>query len=144
MILYNGLTLAYIGDGYYEMWIRQYCLSKGYTLVNDLHNLAVSYTNAKAQAYVATILNNDFYTDGEIKIFKRGRNQTATHKPKNSDVTTYNKSTGFEAVIGYLYLDKNFERLNEILNFTVSMIEKNLAEIKNQIPNNEVDFSKTE
>lgn len=131
MILYNGLTLAYVGDAYYEMWVRQYCLSKGFTLVNDLHNLAVSYTNSKSQAIAADQLINELYTEDEQKIYKRGRNQTATHKPKNADVGTYNKSTGFEAVIGYLYLEKNWERLEVILNFSVEVIEKNREEISN-------------
>ncbi|MDY0023553.1 MAG: ribonuclease III domain-containing protein [Candidatus Izemoplasmatales bacterium] len=129
MILYNGLTLAYIGDSYYEMWIRDYCLSKGYTLVNDLHNMAIGYTGSVYQAIAAAALLNDFYTEEEIKIYKRGRNQNATHKPKNADVKTYNMSTGFEAVIGYLYLKKDFERLENILTFAVLAIEKETQKI---------------
>ncbi|MDT8337240.1 MAG: ribonuclease III domain-containing protein [Candidatus Izemoplasmatales bacterium] len=130
MILYNGLTLAYIGDSYYEMRVRQYCLDQGYTLVNDLHNLAIRYTNSKSQALAANSMYDNFYTEEEQKIFKRGRNQTASHKPKNSDVQTYNKSTGFEAVIGYLYLDKNWDRLDEIFAFSINVIDKNFEENK--------------
>lgn len=130
MILYNGLTLAYIGDAYYEMLVRQYCLNQGYTLVNDLHNNSVRYTNSKSQALAANVMYDNFYTEEEQKIFKRGRNQTASHKPKNSDVQTYNKSTGFEAVIGYLYLDKNWKRIEEIFAFSINAIDKNYEENK--------------
>lgn len=122
MILYNGLTLAYIGDAYYELWIRNYGLSLGLTLVNDLHNLAIKYTNSKSQAQAAYYLIDNFYTDEEIKIFKRGRNQTSTHKPKNADIATYNNSSGFEAVIGYLYLSDNLNRLEEILKIAIKAI----------------------
>ena len=129
MILYNGLTLAYIGDSYYEMWIRDYCLNKRFTLVNDLHNIAVKYTNANAQALAARQLINEVFTEEEVKIYKRGRNQTATHKPKNADVSTYNTATGFEAVIGYLFLQEDFSRLETILTFSVLAIEKETQKI---------------
>lgn len=129
MILYNGLTLAYIGDAYYELWIRNYLLEKGKTLVKGLHNGAVVFTQATSQAKAAYALIDGFYTEDEKKIFKRGRNQSATHKPKNADVSTYNHSTGFEAVIGYLYLKKEFDRLQAILRYSVDYIEKNSEEL---------------
>lgn len=114
MIQYNGLTLAYVGDAFYELAVRNYLLSKQLTKVNELHDHAVSYTNAFSQAKAARHMLEGFYTEAEITIYKRGRNATASHKPKNADVVTYNTSTGFEAVIGYLYLDHNEKRLNEI------------------------------
>ncbi len=125
MILYNGLTLAYVGDAYYEMWIRDYVIKQGFTLVNDLHNQAIKYTQSTAQALAAMRLYDEFYTEEEQKIFKRGRNQSASHKPKNADVQTYNKSTGFEAVIGYLYLSKDLIRIDEIIKYAVKVIEEN-------------------
>ena len=133
MILYNGLTLAYIGDAYYEMWIRKYGLSLGFTLVNDLHNIAVKYTNANAQALAARQLINEVFTEEEVKIYKRGRNQTATHKPKNSDVSTYNTATGFEAVIGYLFLQEDFSRLETILKIAVETVDKNINKTSEKI-----------
>ena len=102
MILYNGLTLAYIGDAYYELWIRDYCLQKGDTLVRDLHKRAILYTQATAQALAANKLVEEFYSEAEISIFKRGRNHSATHKPKNADVQTYNKS------LNYRFLDIDY------------------------------------
>ncbi len=124
MIQYNGLTLAYIGDAYFELAVRNYLLDKGITKVNDLHTNAILYTNANSQAKIARKLIKDFYSDNEINIYKRGRNSNSTHKPKNSDVITYNTSTGFEAVIGYLYLDSQFDRLDKLLKKSFSIIEK--------------------
>jgi len=124
MIQYNGLTLAYIGDAYYELAVRNYLLDKRITKVNDLHKNAILYTNANSQAKAARELIKKFYSDEEISIYKRGRNANATHKPKNSDIITYNISTGFEAVIGYLYLDTQFDRLNSILLKAFNIIEK--------------------
>ena len=125
MIQYNGLTLAYIGDAYYELKIREHLLNKKLTKVNDLHQGAIKYTSAVSQAKAVYFLIEEFYSEAEMNIFKRGRNQSATHKPKNTDIQTYNKSTGFEAVIGYLFLKNDFKRLNELINFTISILEKN-------------------
>ncbi|XFA98238.1 Mini-ribonuclease 3 [Candidatus Izemoplasma sp. B36] len=124
MIQYNGLTLAYIGDAYYELKIREYLLLKNVTKVNALHQNAIKFTSAINQAKAVTYLIDNFYTEKELSIFKRGRNQSATHKPKNTDVQTYNKSTGFEAVIGYLYLANDSTRLNELINYTIEILEK--------------------
>lgn len=124
MIQYNGLTLAYIGDAYYELKIREYLLLKNVTKVNSLHQNAIKFTSAISQAKATTYLIDNFYTEKELSIFKRGRNQSATHKPKNTDVQTYNKSTGFEAVIGYLYLANDLTRLNELINYTIEILEK--------------------
>lgn len=122
MIQYNGLTLAYIGDAVYELHIREYLLKQGLTKVNDLHQNAVKYTNASAQALAALKMLEGFYTDKEAQIFKRGRNQSATHKPKNTDVQTYNQSTGFESVIGYLYLDQQSDRVTALMDKAIEFI----------------------
>lgn len=120
----NGLTLAYIGDAVYELAIRKHLISQGLTKVNDLHNQAIKYTQASAQALAALKLVDSYYTKDEINTFKRGRNQSATHKPKNTDVSTYNKSTGFEAVLGHLYLDNKQDRLNNIISKTIQFIDE--------------------
>lgn len=125
MILYNGLTLAYIGDALFELKIREYLLNKGITKVKNLHNEAIKFTQAKAQAEIAFELVNSYLSEEEISIIKRGRNQNATHKPKNADIQTYNMATGFESLIGYLYLQKNEQRLNEIIDIAMKIIEKN-------------------
>lgn len=122
MILHNGLTLAYIGDAVYELRIREYLLKTGLTKVNDLHQNAIQFTQASGQSLAALKMIEDFYTDKEIAIFKRGRNQSATHKPKNADIQTYNQSTGFESVIGYLYLEGSNERLNVLIDKAIEII----------------------
>ncbi|MCK4551412.1 MAG: ribonuclease III [Tenericutes bacterium] len=124
MMQYNGLTLAYIGDAYYELSIREYLLSNKITKVNELHQGAIKFTSAINQAKAVTFLIDNFYNEEEVLIFKRGRNQNATHKPKNAGIQTYNRATGFESVIGYLYLMGNVERLNELIQYTIKVLEK--------------------
>lgn len=124
MIQLNGLTLAYIGDAYYELKIREYLINKKLTKVNDLHNNAIQFTSAMNQAKAVMVLLDECYTEEEIGIYKRGRNQNSSHKPKNADVQTYNKATGFESVIGYLYLKQNYERLDQIINMTIQILEE--------------------
>ena len=121
---YNGLTLAYIGDAYYELKIREYLLSQKLTKVNNLHNSAIKFTSAVSQAKAAIALLDSFYTEEETAVFKRGRNQNSSHKPKNADVQTYNKATGFESVIGYLYLKNNQDRLDQLMNMTIQILEE--------------------
>lgn len=123
MILHNGLTLAYIGDAVYEVAIRKHLLDLKLTKVNDLHKNAIKYTSANSQAKACKVLLQDVFTEEEIKIFKRGRNQTSTHKPKNSDLATYTTSTGFEAVLGYHYLDDNKTRLDELILKSIEILE---------------------
>lgn len=129
MIQYNGLTLAYIGDAIYELEIRNYLLKKGWTKVHDLHQNAVKFTNSSSQSKAALIMVDSFYTDKEVQVFKRGRNQSASHKPKNVDVQTYNQSTGFEAVIGYLYLNQSFERVDEVIQKTIEILSTRVENI---------------
>ncbi len=124
MIQYNGLTLAYIGDAYYELQIREYLLNNKFTKVNDLHQNAIKFTSAVNQAKAARVLIEEFYTEAEKQIFKRGRNQNSSHKPKNADVVTYNVATGFETVIGYLYLNGEIERVNELIKKTTNILEE--------------------
>ncbi|HPJ23840.1 MAG TPA: ribonuclease III domain-containing protein [Bacillota bacterium] len=124
MIQYNGLTLAYIGDAYFELAVRQHLLEKNITKVNDLHNNAVGFTNANAQAEAVTYLLNHFFDEEEISVYKRGRNQSSTHKPKNADIQTYNIATGLESVIGFLYLEKRLERLEDLLKTIFKVLEE--------------------
>lgn len=124
MIQLNGLTLAYIGDAYYELKIREYLLEKNLTKVNDLHNAAIKFTSAVNQANAAMVLIEQFYDEEEMQIFKRGRNQNSSHKPKNVDIQTYNKATGFESVIGYLFLKKDSGRLEQLILKTIQILEE--------------------
>lgn len=122
MIQHNGLTLAYLGDAIYELFVRRHLLNQGLTKVHDLHQQAILYTNSVSQAKAALKMVEDYYTEKEVSIFKRGRNQSASHKPKNTDVQTYNRSTGFEAVLGYLYLDGQKDRMNDVMTYTINYL----------------------
>lgn len=114
----NSLALAYIGDAIYEIYIREYLLSKGICKVNDLQKEAVKYVSAKAQYnYLSKMIDDHIFTDEELNIIFRARNHKVDHKPKNCDITTYKYATGLEAIIGYLYLNKNYQRINEIMNY---------------------------
>lgn len=119
----NGLALAYIGDAYYELEVRNRLIEKGYTNVNILHNKAVNYTSSKAQsAIIEYFIENDFLDKKEQMAFKRGRNNSSTGR-KNVDAKTYVMATGFESLIGYLYIN-NKKRLNEIMELAFKYIEK--------------------
>lgn len=119
----NGQTLAYLGDAYYEQVIRLHVISKGYRHVNKLHNLAVKYTAGEAQAnIIEDLLANEMLSEDEISIFKRGRNASTSGR-KNIDGKTYSLSTGYEALIGYLYLN-DLERCNYIIDLSIKIIEK--------------------
>lgn len=121
MIQENGLTLAYIGDAVYELKIRDYLLTQKYVKVNDLHKHAINYTSATNQAKAIDYLMPSL-SEEEIEYYKRGRNSGGTHKPKNSSLNEYRKATGFEALIGYLYLIKNEERLSEIIDLSINFL----------------------
>ena len=112
----NVITLAYIGDAIYEIYIREKLIEQGIQKVEELQKEATKYVSAKGQANILNnLLENNILTEEEIDIIKRGRNNKRSSHPKHTDIITYKLSTGFEALIGYLYLSKNIKRLEEIL-----------------------------
>ncbi len=115
--LYNGLSLAYIGDAVFEIYVRKHVLSLGVTKVNNLHKRVVEYTSGEAQAKtIKSFLNDNVLTEEEISIYKRGRNSHVNSNRKNIDLANYLDATGFEALIGYLYLSEQIDRLEELIN----------------------------
>lgn len=120
----GALSLAFIGDAVYELVIRQYILSKGDARVKTLHNICVGLVNADRQAQLADLLL-PILTEEETAVFKRGRNTHAGHTPKNKSEAVYHKSTGFEALVGYLYLKKDFDRLFELFTLILSQGDEN-------------------
>ena len=115
MIQLNGTTLAYIGDAVYELMIREALIEQGFHKVENLHKEAIKYVSAKGQMAALDILY-DQLTEEEITYFKRGRNASSYRKPKNTDMAVYKQATGFEALIGYLYITKQEERLKTLMN----------------------------
>ena len=111
----NVLTLAYIGDAIYEVYIRKFLIDQGISKVNSLQKTAINYVSSKNQAKFVTILINDnFFNDIELEIIKRARNHKS-RIPKNTDIITYKYATSLEAVIGYLYLENKIDRINLIM-----------------------------
>ncbi len=120
----GGLSLAFIGDAVYEIIIRNYILSKGEAKVSSMHKDSVKYVNADYQADAMERLM-PCLTEEEISVFKRGRNAHSAHTPKNKSEAQYHKSTGFEALIGYIYLKKDMKRLEELLSVILPEGENN-------------------
>jgi ribonuclease-3 family protein len=112
----NSIVLAYIGDAVYSLYTREKLTFYSDLKVNDLHKLASSEVRASSQAEFADILM-PVLTEEESDIFRRARNAKKTTKAKNATVAEYNKSTGFEALLGYLYITGQHDRLNYLLNY---------------------------
>lgn len=114
-------TLAFIGDAVYDLYIRTYLASKFNEKSGMLHKKAIKYVSAKAQANIIDNIEEKL-SEEEIQIFKRGRN-TNISTNKHVDIIEYKKATGFEALIGYIYLTHNIVRLEEILKYCIQIVE---------------------
>lgn len=118
----NVLSLAYIGDAIYKVYIRKHLIQKGIVKVEQLQKEAVNYVSAKNQAYfLKNMIDNNVFTENEMQIIIRARNHKGNRHPKNTDIITYKHSTGLEAIIGYLYLNNNIERINYIMNYILEV-----------------------
>lgn len=114
----NSLTLAYIGDAIYEVYIREYLIKNGVAKVNDLQNKATKFVSAKGQAnYLKMMIDDKFLNDEEMSVVLQARNHKTNSHPKNTDIITYKNATGLEALIGYLYLKKRNDRIDQIMNY---------------------------
>lgn len=110
----NSLVLAYIGDAVYELYIRKYLIEKGICKVNDLQKEAIKYVSAVNQSKYLNKITNMLNQD-ELDIINRARNHKNNHKPKSTDIITYKYATGLEALIGYLYMSNDEERIKLIM-----------------------------
>lgn len=116
----NSLALAYLGDAVYEIYIRKYLVSKGNYKVKDLQEMAIKYVSAKAQSnFLDKMMENKFLTEEETQIVTRARNHKTTSHPKNTSIIVYKKATGLEALIGYLKINENEDRIKEIMKYIV-------------------------
>ena len=111
---YSPLVLAYIGDGVYDLAIRSMLVGKGNAHVNDLHKKASRLVKAHAQSEMVRVLQPEL-TEEELAVYRRGRNTKSFTIAKNATVADYRRATGFEAVIGYLYLQDNVDRMMELI-----------------------------
>nr|WP_264164360.1 Mini-ribonuclease 3 [Streptococcus dysgalactiae] len=122
----NGIALAFEGDAVYSYYIRRHLIFQGKTKPSQLHHLATRYVSAKAQAnLIQAMLEAQLLTEKEEDIYRRGRNTNSHTKAKNADVVTYRRSTGFEAVMGYLDMTDQKARLEELITWCITYMEKN-------------------
>lgn len=115
-------TLAFVGDAFFTLWARVKVLDK-FAKSGRFHTKATKIVNAKSQSELLDKLKESL-TETEQDIVRRAKNTHTQSKSKNSGLADYKKSTAFEALVGYLYLTKNFDRLKEILDFCFSEVEK--------------------
>ncbi|MBM7704986.1 Mini-ribonuclease 3 [Metabacillus iocasae] len=121
----NSLALAYVGDAVFDLHVRTHLLTLGNVRPNQLHNRAKRYVSAKAQAKIVHFFKEqDYFSEEELAVLRRGRNAKSGTIPKNTDVQTYRYSTAFEAVIGYLYLLSNEDRLMETIEKAIAFVEE--------------------
>lgn len=109
----SPLTLAFIGDTVFDLLVREDIICHANRPANDLHNLAVQRVKASAQAEFSKEIM-PLLTEKELSVFKRGRNAKSGHLPKNATQSDYHMATGFEALIGYLYLNGELDRIKEL------------------------------
>jgi len=121
--LYHPLVLAYMGDAVYEVYIRDMLIQKRKVSVHKLHVESILYVKASAQAYILREILEELEED-ELDIVRRGRNAKSGTIPKNARVIDYKHATAFEALVGYLYLSKKYERLNYIMERAIVSIDK--------------------
>lgn len=120
---YNSIALAFMGDAVYERFVRERILRSGKTGADKMHREAVRYVKAAAQEVSLREMLDDL-TEDETAVVHRARNHKITSKPKNADPLTYKMATAFEALLGYLYLSGQSERLAELMERAAETIEK--------------------
>lgn len=111
---YSPLTLAYIGDAVFDLVVRSVLVNKGNTAVNNLHKKSSAIVKAPTQSRIAALIMDDM-TEEEKDIFRRGRNSKPHTKAKNASAIEYLEATGFEAVLGFLYLKGDMDRIMELI-----------------------------
>ena len=123
----SGRTLAFLGDAAWSLVVRTYLVEKGYGRGNDLQKHSVHYVSAKAQSELYDLLHEaSFFTEEEEDWYRKGRNANAGTVPKNTPVSIYRKSTGFEAILGALSLENNWNRIGTIWDKVITLKEEGL------------------
>lgn len=122
---YSPLTLAYIGDGVYDLVIRSVVVGKGNTKASQLHKRTSQIVKAHTQALMIEALE-DILTEEESNVYRRGRNAKSATMAKNASMSDYRKATGFEALMGYLYLQDNFGRIVELTKIAIEKLDLNV------------------
>ena len=119
---YNPLVLAYLGDTLYDIYVRTRLVQENENmLAHKLHVEAIKYVKAHGQSEAIGIIEPEL-TEAELSAYKRGRNSKSYTVPKNADVGEYRRATGFEALIGWLYVGGKTERMNEIMQMAFNAV----------------------
>ena len=121
--LMSPLQLAYIGDVVYELYVRSFLVETTDLNVNQLHKNAVRFVKAESQAEVIKEIMS-ILTEEEIRMFKRGRNAKSSSVPKNAKLIDYKYATGFESLLGYLYILNRKERIDELFEIAKQFIKR--------------------
>ena len=119
----SPLTLAFVGDAVFDLFVRERLVCLANRPVNRLHSLAVSLVKASSQARAAKRLS-EILSEKELSVLKRGRNAHTNHKAKNASESDYHYATGLEALFGFLYLSGESDRLRELFELTLGCIEE--------------------
>ena len=120
---YSPLTLAYIGDCVYDLIIKSIVIGKGNRQVQKLHQDTSNLVQASTQSTMMREMQLEL-TEEELKVYKRGRNAKSVSPAKNQSITDYRRATGFEALLGYLYLKKEWKRMVDLVKIGLDSLEK--------------------
>ena len=122
----NIITLAYMGDAIYEVYVREYLIKKGYYKVNELQKQSINFVSAKRQAfYLKKLIEKNFFDETELDVIKRARNAKINSKPKNCDILTYKHGTAFESIIGNWYFEDKNNKIKDMFEEIIKMEEEN-------------------
>ena len=119
---YSPLTLAYIGDSIYDLVIKSLVINEGNKQVNKMHQATSRLVQASTQSLMMRTMQ-EHLTEEEHAVYKRGRNAKSVSPAKNQSITDYRRATGFEALLGYLYLKKDWKRLLDLVKIGLDSLE---------------------
>ena len=128
----NTTALAFLGDAVYEVYARNHLMENGDQNADRLHKRAIRYVCAAGQDKAVRVLMDEFLTDEEIALVKRARNRKTATKARSADAVTYKMATAFEALLGYLHLSGETERLEAIVEEAFRIIEDRKARNTNE------------
>ena len=120
---YSPLTLAYIGDSIYDLIIKSLVINQGNRKVNKLHKETSMYVQASTQSLMMRAMQEEL-TEEEHAVYKRGRNAKSVSPAKNQSITDYRRATGFEALLGYLYLKKEWKRMLDLVKIGLDSLKE--------------------
>ncbi|MEE0883606.1 MAG: ribonuclease III domain-containing protein [Faecalimonas sp.] len=125
---YSPLTLAYIGDCIYDLVIKSLVINEGNKQVNKLHQETSRLVQASAQSLMMRAMQ-EHLTEEEHAVYKRGRNAKSVSPAKNQSITDYRRATGFEALLGYLYLKKDYKRLLDLVKIGLDSLDDSKTDV---------------